>query len=357
MTERAPLRYFAACNSEDGFRSFYHRVFAEDLSHRYIIKGGPGTGKSTLMRRAARRAKERGYEVEEIYCSSDPHSLDGVILHRGSECIAILDGTAPHVTEMELPGARDEILYVGDFWSTAALKAQRHTLDARGREKAECYAVFYRYLRAAGQCERNMEAEIAPILDHTKIRDTVSRLLSHDPIGKGFSEKVMLTSSVGMRGRFRYGTFEGASDTVYAIRDFGGTAYRFFDELCRMARQRHMRTWASYDPLIPSHVDGICFPDTRICFVRADLPPCGEASKEKAVRRISMRRFVGSLGDASAEGIREARRCRDHMLLAACKTAERIRELHFSMETAYGAAMDFDTMEKYTDVWLARILP
>ena len=73
----------------------------------YLIKSGPGCGKSTLMKRLARAAEQRGELTQRIHCASDPDSLDGVILpgqHR-----AIVDATAPHVVEPDAPGA-DEVV-------------------------------------------------------------------------------------------------------------------------------------------------------------------------------------------------------------------------------------------------------
>ena len=59
----APL--FAAANSGRGFVSFYENIFnAPNIVRRYLIKGGPGTGKSSFMRRVAAFAEDNGYPVE-----------------------------------------------------------------------------------------------------------------------------------------------------------------------------------------------------------------------------------------------------------------------------------------------------
>ncbi|MDD2568537.1 MAG: ATPase [Clostridia bacterium] len=83
---------FPGSNTPQGFYSFY----AEGLSpmeHVFVLKGGPGTGKSTLMRKIAHNMTERGYDVELWQCSSDNNSLDGVII--GNLGVAVVDGTAP----------------------------------------------------------------------------------------------------------------------------------------------------------------------------------------------------------------------------------------------------------------------
>ena len=90
------IRYFLGGNTPLGFHSLYHQLSdPARFQAVYIIKGGPGSGKSTLMRRVGQAAEERGYQVEYIVCSGDPDSLDGVVLPQLQT--AIVDGTAPHV--------------------------------------------------------------------------------------------------------------------------------------------------------------------------------------------------------------------------------------------------------------------
>ena len=63
--------YFAAVNSGAGFISFFEEIFyAPQISRRYVIKGGPGTGKSSFLRRVAKSAESCGRSVKYYYCSS-----------------------------------------------------------------------------------------------------------------------------------------------------------------------------------------------------------------------------------------------------------------------------------------------
>ena len=85
---------FMGANSPIGFCSFFEEIYNPYKNHHpYIIKGGPGTGKSTLMKKVARKAEEKGYETELIYCSSDPQSLDGIIVKDIG--VSVIDGTSP----------------------------------------------------------------------------------------------------------------------------------------------------------------------------------------------------------------------------------------------------------------------
>ena len=94
MDSSPRIQYFLGANSPSGFYSLYHELLpAEQARSIYILQGGPGCGKSTLMRRVAALAEEAGETVEYILCSGDPDSLDAIVLPQKQ--IALVDGTAP----------------------------------------------------------------------------------------------------------------------------------------------------------------------------------------------------------------------------------------------------------------------
>ena len=145
--------YFAASNSERGFRSYYGECFdAPEVQRLYAVKGGPGTGKSRFLREVAKSGTRAGLQCEYVYCSSDPDSLDGIVLSKGrEERIALLDATAPHVYEPRHPGVREEIVNLGTFWNADRLFEQRETIGELQKRKQEAYSRAYRYLAGAGE--------------------------------------------------------------------------------------------------------------------------------------------------------------------------------------------------------------
>jgi len=94
---------FAGNNSDNGFFSYFDQIMKPDKARRiYILKGGPGVGKSTFMKKFALVMLDKGYFVEYIHCSSDNESLDGIVIPELS--IAFVDGTAPHTIDPIIPG-------------------------------------------------------------------------------------------------------------------------------------------------------------------------------------------------------------------------------------------------------------
>lgn len=75
--------FFLGANSGQGFQNLFPR-FCEPEAHYdlLVLKGGPGVGKSTMMKTIGKSLEENGEQVEYLYCSGDPQSLDGVHIPR-----------------------------------------------------------------------------------------------------------------------------------------------------------------------------------------------------------------------------------------------------------------------------------
>ena len=76
------------------------------LKRRLLIKGLPGTGKSTIMKALGSEAEKRGFDVLYGWCGLDPEGVDLVLFPELSICL--FDATNPHNYEPEEKG--DEIV-------------------------------------------------------------------------------------------------------------------------------------------------------------------------------------------------------------------------------------------------------
>ncbi len=89
---------FPGGNTPKGFHSFYNYILPQEEARRiFVIKGGPGVGKSTFMKKTAQELVELGYDAEFMHCSSDNGSLDGIVIPKLG--IAMIDGTSPQVMD------------------------------------------------------------------------------------------------------------------------------------------------------------------------------------------------------------------------------------------------------------------
>ncbi len=332
---------FAGANSGGGFVSFYDTILRdEDIERIYILKGGPGTGKSRFMRDAAERAHSLGLCVERYNCSSDPDSLDAVVL--GGK-YAILDGTSPHSVDPTLPGACEEIINLGVFWDSAKLGENKVKIKELSEGKSECYKKAYRYLSAyKNVCDINMKLTL-PCFKEEKAARAVERLFSEIKKGGGASVSVGMICSVGMKGRVRYDTYEHFADKVYLIEDSFETASLYLRLLVNKAMATDTPVRVSYDPVDLECVNAVFFPNDRKAFVISD----GNNDSFGDVI-INMKRFTDSYEFAKIRSeYRLNRKLARAFMGSAIESLEGAGKYHFELENIYASCMDFGAKEVF----------
>ena len=155
---RNMVAYFLGANSAKGFHSCYDSFCkAEEGNFLWVIKGGPGCGKSTFMRKIGAAAEQKDLAVEYVYCSGDPDSLDGVYIPEKK--LGYVDGTAPHIQEPLFPGAGGAYLDLGRFYDRDALRGALHDIIRVNRAYKGLYAKAYSLL---AQYENETELPKAP---------------------------------------------------------------------------------------------------------------------------------------------------------------------------------------------------
>ncbi len=171
--------FFAAANGFGGFKSIFNEVLKRnELSRLFILKGGPGTGKSSIMKAIIKYANQEGIYAEAIWCSSDTNSLDGVILTDGDKSVAIIDGTAPHTMDPVYPGARDEIINLGDSFDIQHLKKHSEKIYEYTAKKSGCYKDAYSYLEMAGKMHRFICEKYDEKIDGEALEALVESIIS-----------------------------------------------------------------------------------------------------------------------------------------------------------------------------------
>lgn len=355
MNQPTARRYFAASNSSRGFCNYYGDCFSEARVDRlYIIKGGPGTGKSHFMREVARYARAKGYGVTEYDCSSDPSSLDGILLSaEGKPTIGLLDGTAPHVCEPTSPGVRDEIINLGAFWNSTRLSGERNTIRHLAARKAEAYARAYACLRAAGEMDRVADALIAPTIKEDRLEAMANRILRRVPEGKRFDPIPALRSAVSMTGRVTHRTYEQEADTLLILDAAYGMGFRVTAHLLRLSEERGTRVLVSYDPVYPDKVDGLLYPDSGVCVLVGDAEP----PENCPTRTVALRRYTDTEALRRVRGeIRHATALRGTLEEDALRALASAGKHHFELEKIYAAAMDFGAKETFTRQFCERFI-
>ena len=139
-------KMFPGGNTANGFYSFFDYIIPNDVNRIFCLKGGPGVGKSSFMKKMAKEFTKMGYDVELHYCSSDPSSLDGVVI-KGLN-VVMIDATAPHTVDPKIPGAVDEILNFGEFWDVDKIEKNREEIASCNSDISECFKRAFRFLKS-----------------------------------------------------------------------------------------------------------------------------------------------------------------------------------------------------------------
>lgn len=337
--------YFAASNSEGGFCSYYKECFdSARVGHVYAVKGGPGTGKSRFLRDVAVCAEGNGWKSEYIYCSSDPDSLDGVILSQGERCMALIDATAPHVYEPMHPGVREEIVNLGVFWDAKKLTVHTDAINALNAQKSEAYRRAYRYLCGMGKMIENRDALVKPFVRHNAIRAFAEKMMQGVESEKVHEVRHALMRSVGMRGEVGFDTYFATAEKLYLVQDCRGSAQYLMQELGRIAMEKRLKIRLSHDPVCPDRIDAI-----HLCSARITVAVCMEELCAYDFKPIRMRRFLETAKMKNVRGeINFAERMSRAMLDGAVEALAAVREAHFRLEALYMQAMDFEAKENFT---------
>lgn len=344
--------YFAASNSKKGFFSYYTACFdAPRIDRVFAVKGGPGTGKSRFLRDVASFFAERAFSVEYVYCSSDPNSLDGVILTKNGSSIALLDATAPHVYEPLRIGVREEIVNLGAFWDRAKLVQRRDEIETLSAQKSAAYRRAYRYLASIGELLALRDDLVAPFVRRDAIKAYAEKLMRQIPMGRVADVRTTLVRSVGMCGEVGIWGSAMQGTRLVLIEDLHGIARYLTDALLDLALERRQLIRVSHDPIDPARIDAICLSDCGITFLVGRQEPALCADKT-----IGMRRFLDTLSLSDRrEALNVSARARRLLTDGAMAAFTEVKEAHFALEAIYSSTMDFSAKEEYTRQFCNRL--
>lgn len=339
---------FIAANGYSGFRSHYADIFNSRAYDRvFVIKGGPGTGKSHTMRIIGKAGEDIGAYCEYIYCSSDPSSLDGVILEKSGRRIALLDGTAPHTRCADIPGVIDEILNLGDFWDSQLL--ERDKILPLTEKKGDCYRRAYRYLSIAGKADALLYEEVSKCILHEKMEKAIERELRRlSPSAKETKREVRYLSACSMQGEAHLPAPADVEKIISVSDVFGSAAFYLstFEKMLRSSSPGHYVVYPSC--YCESKIEGVYLPENKVLFL---------INAANAERQINMKRFLSPAPLAARRtDIKTALKTRDGMCDCAVLALREASQYHFALEALYGKAMDFTRKEIFTQRLTERIL-
>lgn len=350
MTQsRRSRRLFAGSNTPRGFVSFFDQIVPRRDARRFIIlKGGPGTGKSTLMRRLAEEGEALGLEVERFHCSSDPDSLDAVFFPRAG--FAVVDGTSPHVIDPEFPGAVDEIVHLGLHWDEAGLRAHREEIAALRDEIRRAYRRAYRYLAAARTVQDEIEAVYGELLDWGRVNAMAEELAAEalpqrPPAAAPGRIRRLFAGAVTPKGplHFLSDAAGGARRVLLITGPPGPARASLVESLVRLAAVRGWDVECFHCPFAPDRVEHAVIPGLGLAVVTS-APPHAWPGRAERVFDAGRALDAGGLGSRRRE-LKEAEDERSRLFSLAVAALSEARACHARLERYYVPHMDFAAVD------------
>lgn len=341
--------FFLGATTPAGFKGYFEALRKEPGIRMYLIKSGPGCGKSTMMKRLAQQAEANGEPIERVHCASDPDSLDGVIFL--NKKAAIVDATAPHVVEPDAPGADEVVVSLYHTINAEAIHPHCGEVKELFRKNAVLRSRASRYVASAGSLLLDSRRAEACSANFEKVRRYVKRLCARVlPRTDGTpSEELRLLSAITPKGIVFYkNTVEALADRTVVFHDDYGAVSRLLLELIRaeaLARGYHIITCpCAMHP--EDKIDHIIIPSLRLAFLTDNR---WHPVQMPGVQAVRCTRFVDreNLSGYRAR-LRFNERAAAELLEQAVALMAQAKSCHDELETYYRAAVDFAQVEQVT---------
>ncbi len=337
------VTFFLGANSPAGFYSLYDQMLPPDRARRvFLLKGGAGCGKSSLMRKEAQRLEEAGEKVEYIVCSGDPGSLDAVIFPGLGA--AIVDATAPHVMEPTLPGVVESYVNLGRFYDHAALAPLREEIEGATVGYQSHYKRAYRCLTAAAQLMEDDRALLLTPALEAKLAKRARGILGREVKKTGRepgSAVQRFLGAVSCQGQVcLFDTVDALCRKVYELSDSYGLAAGMLTALAAGAMAAGYDVIVCPSPLFPDRAEHLLIPELGLGFVTSSPALAYPGRPYRRVRVDAM--ADGDLTRKYKARLKFSRKVSASLLDEGIAALAQAKAEHDELERFYNPHVDFD---------------
>lgn len=336
----------------DGFISCFDHLIEDTLLRRKIIlKGGPGVGKSTFMRRVHAALCENGEDSTLYFCSGDPDSLDAVAVpHAG---LLILDGTAPHIVDPQIPGARDSIINLGECLNESAMRPRLPHIRVCMADHAAISRRTRACMQAACALSRDNAAIVQSVLDEKRLAQ-MTRALTHAALCEEASPqeipsvRPVITEAVTPKGELSMIAENTQPRVIRLSHHWAQDVTVILREVSHAARAAGYSVEEHLCPTIPGRLLHLSIPALGVLITTSELPASEQTFDFSAcLPQSSLLRHEVALEQGRAGVKLHLHRAVTFMTQA--------KQLHDELETFYVPNMDFSLWQKKLDDLLSSL--
>lgn len=346
---------FPGNNTPEGFYSYYQYILSQQEAEKiYCLKGGPGVGKSTFIRRIGEEMLADGHDVDFMHCSSDSNSLDGIVLR--DKKIALVDATSPHIVDPINPGAVDTIVHLGEYWNEAGIRENRDSVIAKSAELKTIFARAYNYFGAAGKMYRNLtdiyEMGVKKEEMYKLAASVINRELTHKELSLELgSMKKYFASGITPEGFVHFlETLTQGYGRVYIIKaPVGVSGDKILSLFAESALYRGFDVEAYYCPLKPEEkMEHLLVPDLGVAFLTHNrFHPVDESKLTGDVIPVDLSKLLdGKKIDKQRHIAEDSYTRMEELLNKGIGCLKEAKAEHDHLEENYIPNMDFTKIEK-----------
>lgn len=269
-------RLLPGSNTSIGFYSYFEYIINQREAKKiYYLKGGPGAGKSYMMKKIGYEIIGKGLDIEFHYCAADPESIDAIVVP--SIKIAIIDGTTPHVAEPRYPGVTGTIINLDEFLNEEGLRKVKDKIIEFTEDNKNIYVRVYKYLAAAKLIHDDIEWINSYAIDFNKVNKETDRLANkylsiiENKNGSGRARH-LFGSSYTLKGKVDHAeTFIGVIKKVIYIKGDDGTGRStLLKKLSIIALNKGYNVEIYHESLTPEKIESIVIQELDLAFTTND---------------------------------------------------------------------------------------
>jgi len=318
---------FAGAGSPIGFIDFFDDILTvKEAKRRIFLKGSSGSGKSTLLKKINTALSAAGHGVEAFQCSNDINSWDGVCIPDIG--ISVVDATAPHSRDPQLPGGTDKIFDLAKYIDSAKIDDNKEELLKLFAHKKVLTNKAQALFAALGAIYDLPDLGLAP---------------AHPLARRGFLSAITPDGLISNADEF----FAGCD--VVGIESPGEAGIgEFLAHKQAAAHAAGLATRAFYNPLAPSHIQHLLIPAENKAYatISGYLPYTAQVKEKIHLPEIPT---IGRIFEKDDELF-------NAILENTIETMLDSRKLHMRIEEIYVDAVNFRNLDALTESVIAEII-
>lgn len=357
MTGKA-THYFLGGNTGQGFYSHFNYIISQQKATRIIcLKGGPGTGKSSLMKKIGKIYLEKGFDVEFHHCSSDSESLDGILI-KGLN-VALLDGTAPHMIDPINPGAVDDIVNMGICLKEENFKPIKEDILRVNKEIKNAFNRAYRFFGAAKSIYEDwytFNNNALNTYEVNMLKETLKTTILPDALSTPGEVRHLFSTAFTPTGVVTYiPTITKNLSKIYILKGGPGTGKtEVLQYIADEAVKRGFDVELLHTPLIPKNIEHLVIPELNTAIVTSNEINKMDFQGEGTI--YDMEEFLNKdyIG-YNLSSIMDVRAIFYILLQKGLDCIKSAKSLHDELENLYIPNMDFAKADEICEELLKKI--